>query len=185
MTSDRASRYNRRAAAAREIDYPLAFSIGAAIRLTHRQFAQDLQERLAPHDIPVGMWFFFRALWEEDGLTQRQLSQRVGSMEQTTVEQLKNMERRGYIQRRRSLDDRRKIHVHLTESGRALKNQLLPFAREVNEVALEGLSDGEIGFLRLVLDRIRGNLAAHLAGTRSTGRNARRDGDEGAGTALD
>ncbi|HMH96492.1 MAG TPA: MarR family transcriptional regulator, partial [Bradyrhizobium sp.] len=106
MTSDRASRHNRRAAAAREIDYPLAFSIGAAIRLTHRQFAQDLQERLAPYDIPVGMWFFFRALWEEDGLTQRQLSQRVGSMEQTTVEQLKNMECRGYIQRRRSLDDR-------------------------------------------------------------------------------
>ena len=175
MTSDSASSDNRRAGAASEIDYPLSFSIGAAIRLTHRQFAQDLQERLAPYDIPVGMWFFFRALWEEDGLTQRQLSQRVGSMEQTTVEQLKNMERRGYIERRRSLDDRRKIHVHLTESGIALKNQLLPFARDVNQVALEGLSDGEIGFLRLVLDRIRGNLAAHLTRQRSVHRNAERD----------
>ncbi len=188
MTSDTANPHNRpahRAAAAREIDYPLAFSIGAAIRLTHRQFAQDLQERLAPYDIPVGMWFFFRALWEEDGLTQRQLSQRVGSMEQTTVEQLKNMERRGYIERRRSLDDRRKIHVHLTESGMALKNQLLPFAREVNQVALEGLSDGEIGFLRLVLDRIRANLAAHLTRQRSAGRNAQPDGDGGAARALD
>jgi MarR family transcriptional regulator, organic hydroperoxide resistance regulator len=174
MTSDTASPHNRparRAATALEIDYPLSFSIGAAIRLTHRQFAQDLQERLAPYDIPVGMWFFFRALWEEDGLTQRQLSQRVGSMEQTTVEQLKNMERRGYIERRRSLDDRRKIHVHLTERGMTLKSRLLPFARDVNEIALEGLSDGEIGFLRLVLDRIRGNLAAHLARQRSANRN--------------
>src|SRR6266567_3130334 len=118
MTSDTASPHNRparRAAAALEIDYPLSFSIGAAIRLTHRHFAQVLQERLAPYDIPIGMWFFFRALWEEDGLTQRQLSQRVGSMEQTTVEQLKNMERQGYIARRRSIDDRRKIHVHLTD----------------------------------------------------------------------
>src|SRR5882724_6753831 len=155
-TADPPNRPTRRVAAVREIDYPLAFSIGAAIRMTHRQFAQDLQERLAPYDIPVGMWFFFRALWEEDGLTQRQLSQRVGSMEQTTVEQLKNMERRGYIERRRSVDDRRKMHVHLTESGRELRRRLLPFAREVNEVALAGLSDGEIGFLRLVLDRIRG-----------------------------
>jgi DNA-binding MarR family transcriptional regulator len=161
--------------AAPEVDYPLAFSIGSAIRATHRQFAQDLQDRLAPYDIPVGMWYFFRALWEEDGLTQRQLSQRVGSMEPTTVEQLRNMERRGYIERRRSLDDRRKIHVHLTDSGRALKNQLMPFAMDVNRVALEGLSEGEIGFLRLVLDRIRGNLDAHLARQRSGDRIAARE----------
>ena len=143
-----------------EVDFPLAFSIGAAVRATHRQFVQELQERLVPYEIPIGMWYFFRALWEEDGLTQRQLSQRVGTMEQTTVEQLRNMERRGYIERRRSADDRRKIHVHLTASGQALKNQLLPFAIDVNRVALEGLSDGEIGFLRLVLDRIRANLDA-------------------------
>ncbi|WP_189044443.1 MarR family winged helix-turn-helix transcriptional regulator [Aliidongia dinghuensis] len=141
------------------VDYPLAYSIGAALRATQRQFAQELQDRLAPYDIPMGMWYFFRALWEEDGLTQRQLSQRVGATEQTTVEQLRNMEQRGYIERRRSADDRRKIHVHLTETGRNLKNRLLPFAIEANRAALDGLSDGEIGFLRLVLDRIRGNLA--------------------------
>ncbi|MBV9523646.1 MAG: MarR family transcriptional regulator [Alphaproteobacteria bacterium] len=175
MRSDKVSpreRRPRRAAGHPETLYPLSFSIGAAIRLTHRQFAQLLQERLAPYDIPVGMWFFFRALWEEDGLTQRQLSQRVGSMEQTTVEQLKNMERRGYVERRRSLDDRRKIHVHLTASGCALKNRLLPFAREVNEIALAGLSDGEIGFLRLVLERIRGNLGAHLTRRRGASPDA-------------
>jgi DNA-binding MarR family transcriptional regulator len=153
-----------------EVDYPLAFSIGSAIRTTHRQFAQDLQDRLAPYDIPIGMWYFFRALWEEDGLTQRELSQRVGSMEPTTVEQLRNMERRGYIERRRSVDDRRKMHVHLTESGLALKNRLMPFAIDVNRVALEGLSDGEIGFLRLVLDRIRSNLDAHLTRQRNVAR---------------
>ena len=148
-------------------DYPLAFSIGAAIRLTQRQFVQELQDRLAPHDIPIGMWYFFRALWETDGLTQRQLSQRVGATEQTTVEQLRNMERRGYIERRRSADDRRKLHVHLTRSGLALKHQLVPFALEANRAALEGLSDGEIGFLRLVLDRIRTNLEAHQARRRT------------------
>ena len=148
-------------------DYPLAFSIGAAIRLTQRQFVQELQDRLAPYEIPIGMWYFFRALWEADGLTQRQLSQRVGATEQTTVEQLRNMERRGYIERRRSADDRRKVHVHLTEAGQALKHQLVPFALEANRAALEGLSDGEIGFLRLALDRIRTNLEAHQARRRA------------------
>jgi DNA-binding MarR family transcriptional regulator len=151
------------------LDYPLAFSIGAALRMTQRQFAQELQERLAPYDIPIGMWYFFRALWEEDGLTQRQLSTRVGATEQTTVEQLRNMERRGYVERRRSAEDRRKIHVHLTAAGLGLKQRLLPFAVEVNQAALEGLSDGEVGFLRLVLGRIRSNLDALQARRRAGG----------------
>jgi DNA-binding MarR family transcriptional regulator len=105
-------------------------------------------------------------------------------MEQTTVEQLKNMERRGYIERRRSLDDRRKIHVHLTESGIALKNRLLHVAQEVNQVALAGLSEGEIGFLRLVLDRIRNNLATHLGRERGAERPAGRE-EDGADPPLD
>ena len=138
--------------------FPMEHSVGSAVRLTHRGFAQALGDALAPYDIPIGMWYFLRVLWEEDGLTQRELSRRSGSMDSTTVEQLKNMENAGYILRRRSTEDRRKIHVYLTPKGRALQTKLLPFAIDVNDKALQGLSDGEIGFLRLVLTRIRANL---------------------------
>jgi MarR family transcriptional regulator, organic hydroperoxide resistance regulator len=146
-----------------EFGYPLAQSIGYLVRATHRAFAQDLQRYLAPYELPIGMWYFLRALWQEDGLTQRELGRRIGSMDPTTVEQLKNMERRGLIERRRSAKDRRKIHVFLTPEGRALRRRLLPYAAEVNAAALEGLSDGEIGFLRLVLARIKANLDARQA----------------------
>jgi MarR family transcriptional regulator, organic hydroperoxide resistance regulator len=144
---------------ARDFDYPLERSIGYQLRRTYRYFAQDLQIHLASYDIPIGMWYFLRALWQEDGLTQRELSERVGSMAPTTVEQLRNMENRGLVERRRSGEDRRKIHVFLTPEGRALKARLLPYAEEVNEIALDGLSDGEIGFLRLVLRRMQENIA--------------------------
>ncbi|HXE03592.1 MAG TPA: MarR family transcriptional regulator [Methyloceanibacter sp.] len=143
-----------------EFYYPLEHSVGYLVRVTHRSFAQDLQAYLTPHEIPIGMWYFLRALWQEDGLTQRELSQRVGAMEPTTVEQLKNMERRGFVERRRSAADRRKIHIFMTEEGRALSSRLLPYAMEVNAVALDGLTEGEIGFLRLVLARIKHNLDA-------------------------
>ena len=139
---------------------PLTHSIGYLVRATHRAFAQDLQRYLAPHGIPVGMWYFLRALWQEDGLTQRELGQRIGSMDPTTVEQLRNMERRGLIERRRSVADRRKIHVFLTPEGRALRRRLLPYVDAVNTTALDGLSDGEIGFVRLVLAQIKDNLDA-------------------------
>lgn len=150
------------------VDYPMQFSIGAAVRQTHRCFIQELQEYLLPHAITPGMWYFFRVLWEEEGLTQRELSERSGTMDPTTVEQLRNMEKLGLIERRRSEADKRKMHVFLTPKGRALKAELLPFAAEVNVAATAGLTDGEIGFLRFVLAKIRGNLETRRANRLAT-----------------
>jgi len=140
------------------VRFPMEQSIGTQIRRTHRLFAQDLQAALAPYDVPVGMWYFLRVLWEEEGLTQREISDRVGATAPTSVEQLRNIEARGWIFRKPSEADRRKLHYHVTEAGRALEQQLLFYAAEVNKAALAGLTEGEIGFLRLALLRIQDNL---------------------------
>ena len=156
-----------------ELHYPLTASVGAVLRMTHLAYAQDLQNYLATHEIPFGMWFYLRALWEEDGITQRELSRRVGATEPTTAQQLNNMERSGLVERRRSETDRRQSHVHLTRAGRALKKRLLPYAVEVNATALEGLSAKEISLLCDLLGRMRANLerrqqARELATGRAT-----------------
>jgi DNA-binding MarR family transcriptional regulator len=156
-------------AAVHELEYHLQDSIAYQLRNTYKCFAQTLQPLLDQHNISIGMWYYLRALWEEDGLTQRQISERVGLVAPTTVEQLKNMEKRGLLQRRRSDEDRRKIHIYLTEEGRALKETLLPFAPFINSVALEGLTPGEVGFLRLVLTRMQQNLIRYAAATGASG----------------
>ena len=134
--------------------YPLSSSIPAQIRQIHRMFVQDLERFLEPHNVSVGMWYFFRALWEEDGLSQRVLSERAGVSTAAAVEQLRNMEKNGYIERRPDASDKRRIHVFLTDEGRRLKF-LLPRAAKMNGNALASLSEGEIGFLGLVLSRLR------------------------------
>ncbi len=143
---------------AKKHSLPFSESVGAMVRMTHLAFAQDLQNHLAGHDIPVGMWFYLRALWEEDGLTQRVLSDRVGATEATTAQQLAKMEARGYIERRRSQVDRRNSHVHLTRSGRALENKLLPYAVTVNANALSGFAPKDVQQLQSLLARLRANL---------------------------
>jgi MarR family transcriptional regulator, organic hydroperoxide resistance regulator len=148
------------ASASGDFEYPLERSIGSQLRKTHRLFERDLAIFLASADVPIGMWYFLRALWEEDGLSQRELSERAGSTAPAAVEQLRNMERRGYIRRERSSTDKRKVNVYLTDSGRELK-RLLPYAAKVNAIALEGLSEGEIGFLRFVLARMKENFARY------------------------
>jgi DNA-binding MarR family transcriptional regulator len=140
------------------IDLPLDASIGALIRFTHRAFADDLQTHLLEHRVNVGMWYFLRALWEEDGLTQRELSRLIGVTEPTALQQLRKMQADGLIERRPSQSDRRKVHIYLTRQGRALRSKLMPYAMEVNAAALDGLDSREIGQLQLTLQKVRGNL---------------------------
>ena len=149
--------------AATPFEYPLERSIGSQLRKTHRLYERDLAAFLASADVPLGMWYFLRALWEEDGLSQRELSERAGSTAPAAVEQLRNMETRGFIRRERRAEDKRKVYVYLTELGRELKARLLPYAAEVNDIALEGLSEGEIGFLRFVLARMKQNFTRRWA----------------------
>jgi len=133
-------------------------SLGYLVRDTHRAFTRELEARIAAEGVSIGQWYFLRALWEEDGLTQRELSRRVGMMEPTTVTAVNAMERRGLVRRVRDACDRRKVKVVLTARGRRLKAKLLPCARAVNELAASGFSEEEIATLRRLLDRARVNL---------------------------
>jgi DNA-binding MarR family transcriptional regulator len=105
--------------------FPIEMSIGAQVKLTQRLLSRTLQSALLPYDIPIGMWYFLRAMWDEDGLTQREISRRVGATAPTSVEQLRNMEARGFVVRRPSQADRRKVHFFLTPEAIALKARLL------------------------------------------------------------
>ena len=124
-----------------------------------RALVRALQMRLAEHSVSFGHWTFLRILWENDGLTQRELSEEAGVMEPTTFTALKAMERLGYVTRRQVGGDRRKVYVFLTPRGRALKRELVPLAEEVNAVAARGVRKPDIAVTRAVLLAIIENLA--------------------------
>jgi len=136
-------------------------SLGYLVRDTFRAFTRELETRIAAEGVSIGQWYFLRALWEEDGLTQRDLSRRVGMMEPTTVTAVNAMESKGLVRRVRDESDRRKMKVLLTPHGSALKERLLPCAKDVNELAASGLSEDEVATLRRLLDRARRNLGSH------------------------
>ena len=137
---------------------PPSRSVGYLVRQTHRAFTRALQARIAPHGVSIGMWYFLRVLWQEDGISQRELSQRVGMMEPTTASALNNMERKGFVRRLRNRTDRRVVNVFLTERGRALRRELLPLAADVNDIAVRGLSVDELGRLRALLGKLQAGL---------------------------
>jgi MarR family transcriptional regulator, organic hydroperoxide resistance regulator len=129
------------------------------VRDAARAFHKALQTRLAEHDVPFGHWTFLRILWESDGLTQKELSERAGVMEPTTFAAMKAMEVRGYIVRRQLPTNKKNVYVYLSDKGRAMKERLVPLAEETNSVSTEGIPPAAIKTTRRVLLAMIENLA--------------------------
>jgi DNA-binding MarR family transcriptional regulator len=133
-------------------------STGYLVRKTFRAFTRSLEHRLKAHGISISMWFFLRLLWEKDGVTQKYLSDELGLMQPTTVTAVDNMEKAGYVERRRNGNDRRKVNIFLTRKGWALREKVLPYAREVNTIALQGIADEDVTRMWDVLQRMNHSL---------------------------
>jgi DNA-binding MarR family transcriptional regulator len=137
---------------------PPRLSSGYLVRDAHRAFQRLLERRIAPYGVTRGQWYFLRVLWTVDGLSQRELSARVGMMEPTTVIALRSMERAQLIRRLRADDDRRKVQVFLTAKARRLRNQLLTAARDITSEAEHGIAPREVAAFRRVIARMTANL---------------------------
>ncbi len=134
-------------------------SMGFLSRMSFRAFSRALEKKTRKHGISGGQWRFLRVLWEDEGVTQRELSERVGSKEPTTVRAIRSLEKNGLISRKRDSDDRRKFRILLTPKSRRLRIKLMPYVIEVNEIATRGISRKDVETARKVLMQMQQNLA--------------------------
>ncbi len=125
-----------------------------------RAYIRALQLRLADHAVSYGHWTILRILWRHDGLSQRDLSERAGVTEPTTFAAVKALEALGYVERTHLPGNKKKVHVFLSKTGRALRRKLEPLATEVNELSVEGLSEEDVMTTRRVLITIAQRLVA-------------------------
>ena len=145
---------------ARAAPLPFDESLGYNVRELNRAIQRNLLARIQPHGATLGAWYFLRVLWERDGLTQRELAQRTGMQEPTAVIALRGMEAAGWIRREPDAQDRRKVSIHLTQAGMALREKLLPEAQAVLEEAMAGMTEAERATLIKLLRRARTSLAS-------------------------
>jgi MarR family transcriptional regulator, organic hydroperoxide resistance regulator len=140
--------------------HPWSDSVAYLLRNAYRVFARALQERIQAEGIPIGSWPFLRHLWQQDGITQKELTRAVGLMQPNTNAALKQLTRRGWVTQTHDSDDKRKIRIHLTPKGRQLFYRAFPLALRAREQALAGFSEQEVARLRSLLKRITKNLDA-------------------------
>ena len=149
---------SRRAGHAMRADYRTDESMGFLVKEAARAFIRALAPRIARHGISPGQWFVLRILWEQDGLSQRDISRRLGIMDPSTASTLASLERDGLIRRQKHPTDRRQTLVYLTAKGRDLRDRTLHSARDINALAATGLDPDEVALSRRVLLRMIDNL---------------------------
>lgn len=134
-------------------------SIGYLARVVFRSFSRVLERSTLTQNVSAGQWRFLRQLWREDGITQRELSERVGMREPTTVVALKGLEKAGFITRKKTAEDRRKTYIFLTPHAKKLELILAPMNAEIHEIATRGMTDEEVEILQRLMRQVIGNLA--------------------------
>ena len=108
-----------------------------------RIFARGLAERIKPLGITIGTFPVLLELWEADGLTQKQLVDRLNIEQATMANTLARMERDGLIIRNKDKTDRRVQRIWLAERAREIRDAAVAAAMQVNASTLAGLSETE------------------------------------------
>lgn len=97
-------------------------------------------------------------LWEHDGITISELSEKTGLAKTTLTAMLDRLEKMGHIQRTSDPADRRALKIVLTSEARGLKSQYDAVSAEMNEIFYGGFSDEEILAFEAYLGRVLENL---------------------------
>jgi DNA-binding MarR family transcriptional regulator len=135
-------------------------SAGYLVNHLARLFAKALQQNIAPLGIVVGQFPILLELWEKDGVSQRELLEKIDVEQATLANTLNRMERDGLIKRTKSSADARIQLIWLTEKSKAIQNDAYESANTVNTAALNGLNPSEQEQFIHYMGRILANLRA-------------------------
>ena len=94
----------------------------------------------------------------ENGINQNELARRVHLKGSTVSVALGEMEKQGYVVRRPSENDLRKINVFITSKGYELKKEIDKMVEALEEKMLSSLSDTEKANLKNYLLKILDNI---------------------------
>lgn len=102
------------------LDNQLCFAVYAAAHAFGRAYRMLLNQ----HDLTYPQYLVLLVLWEEEGLTVKEIGERLFLDSGTLTPLLKRLEASGRVRRARDRADERQVSIFLTAEGRALRDQL-------------------------------------------------------------
>jgi MarR family transcriptional regulator, transcriptional regulator for hemolysin len=138
----------------RDLDNTIGFLFHDVARFRSVVYDHFMQ----PYGLTRAQWRVLGALFRKDGLTQRELCDRLELGAVTLSGLIDRLEAQGWAQRREDPKDRRVKRVWLTDQVRDIQDTMNGRANELNRMALKGLSRQQIDDLVNMLKLVKGNL---------------------------
>ena len=105
----------------------ICFPLYAAAKEIIKRYTPVLDELNLTHT----QYITLMVLWERDGVTVKELGQKLFLDSGTLTPVLKSMEQKGYLKRQRVEGDERSVRIFLTDDGVALKDKALDVPQKI------------------------------------------------------
>lgn len=96
-----------------------------------KEIIRKYKPLLEPYGLTYTGYIIMMALWEEDGITVKNLGKKLFLDSGTLTPLLKKLEAQGYITRNRSEKDERNVYISLTNKGKNLQDEALSIPEEL------------------------------------------------------
>ena len=93
-------------------------------------------------------------LWENDGISNRELSKKSGLAMSSLTTMLERMEEKKLLERRVDENDKRKILIFLTDYAKSLKSEYDEISDKMTEISFEGISNEERLAFEATLEKV-------------------------------
>jgi len=134
------------------VEKSIGFLLAKAYQRTFALFREELEE----FDLTPPQYAILAFLWQQDGLTQVELSEK-SQVDRTTIGGLiDRLEKLGMVERHTHPHDRRAYQIRLTQRGKSLEPQLRECSKNALAKLTSGLNDNDIAELVRILEILRG-----------------------------
>jgi homoprotocatechuate degradation regulator HpaR len=133
---------------------PFARALPMMLYRTLGAVLPEFRAVFARFDLTEPQWRVLRVLWEQDGTPVAELAVMTLISAPSLVGVIDRLQRAGLVERRPSARDRRQVHVHLTNRGRALERRVRPLVEAAYARLQNALTAAEWRGLYESLDRL-------------------------------
>lgn len=128
--------------------------VGFRLRRVQNQLSRDFSAATADEGLRQGLFSALAIISANPGISQNAVSREVGLDKSVTVTMIDEMERKGWAERHRAPEDRRRHALRITPAGQAKLDELFTRMEQTESAVLHQLSEGEMALLSELLDRM-------------------------------
>lgn len=130
-------------------------SIGFLLAKAYQRACAIFKEEFSDYELTPQQFGLLGFLWQKDGLSQAELSER-SQIDRTTIGGLiDRLEKEGLVKRLPHPEDRRAYCIRLTEKGKALEAELTPIANRTLERFTARITGEEHETMKRLLEKVR------------------------------